>query len=43
VFLVVTIPLARIVDWLLAREKQRRVAGVVRTTNPVVRNVGRPE
>jgi polar amino acid transport system permease protein len=27
VFLVVTIPLARIVDWLLAREKDRRVAG----------------
>jgi polar amino acid transport system permease protein len=27
VFLVVTIPLARLVDWLLAREKGRRVAG----------------
>jgi hypothetical protein len=27
VFLVVTIPLARLVDWMLAREKARRTAG----------------
>jgi polar amino acid transport system permease protein len=31
VFLVVTIPLARLVDWLLAREKDRRIAGVGQT------------
>jgi len=31
VFLVVTIPLARLVDWLLAREKDRRMAGVGQT------------
>ena len=30
VFLVVTIPLARFTDWLLARERDRRYAGVVR-------------
>ncbi len=30
VFLVVTIPLARFTDWLLARERERRYAGAVR-------------
>jgi polar amino acid transport system permease protein len=30
VFLIVTIPLARLVDWLLDREKGRRMAGVAR-------------
>lgn len=32
IFLVVTIPLARLVDWLLAREKDRRYAGAVRAS-----------
>ena len=32
IFLVVTIPLARFTDWLLAREKDRRVAGRGRAT-----------
>ncbi len=30
VFLVVTIPMARVVDWLLARDRDRRVAGMSR-------------
>jgi len=32
VFLVVTIPLARVTDWLVARERDRRYATVVRAT-----------
>ena len=39
VFLVVTIPLARLVDWLLAREKDRRASGrglVLGTPGPMV-------
>jgi polar amino acid transport system permease protein len=44
VFLVVTIPLARVVDWLLAREKHRRVAGVARALDvpPTATAIGRP-
>ncbi|OGO57629.1 MAG: ABC transporter permease [Chloroflexi bacterium RBG_16_72_14] len=34
VFLVVTIPLARLTDWLLRREKERRVGGVMRASLP---------
>ena len=34
VFLVVTIPLARLTDWLLKREKERRVGGVMRASLP---------
>lgn len=30
IFLLVTIPLARAVDWLLARDRDRRVAGMSR-------------
>jgi polar amino acid transport system permease protein len=33
VFLVVTIPLARLTDWLVARERDRRYAAVVKTTS----------
>ena len=35
IFLVVTIPLARFTDWLLAREKDRRVSGPIRATSAV--------
>jgi len=42
VFLVVTIPLARIVDWLLAREKDRRGAGVGRALAGTRPTGGRP-
>jgi polar amino acid transport system permease protein len=31
VFLVLTLPLSRFTDWLVARERSRRYAGVVRT------------
>ncbi len=40
VFLVVTIPLARVVDWMLAREKSRRTAGVGRLADSGTRGVG---
>jgi polar amino acid transport system permease protein len=37
VFLVVTIPLARFTDWLVARERDRRYAAVVKTTSGAAR------
>ena len=37
VFLVVTIPLARFTDWLLARERDRRYAGAVRAGSGAAR------
>ncbi len=37
VFLVVTIPLARFTDWLLARERDRRYAGAVRARSGAAR------
>jgi polar amino acid transport system permease protein len=40
VFLVMTIPLARLTDWLLKREKDRRFAGAVRAANPGRRGIG---
>ncbi|MBA2718978.1 MAG: amino acid ABC transporter permease [Chloroflexi bacterium] len=40
VFLIVTIPLARSVDWLLARERNRRVAGVNPGVGPGVTVAG---
>lgn len=40
VFLVITIPMARFTDWLLKREKDRRVAGTMPAVNPGRRGVG---
>lgn len=37
IFLLMTIPLARLVDWLLARERDRRYAGAVRAASRTAR------